>query len=378
MIHHMKTLKLVSGLTVAALAFSLMLSSCESNEKVEPQQDLLPQNFRVDIPNAISNKDLAGGRKGGRTQGDTLRGNEIYQNLGVFIAVGEGASQLVEDIINGIRKYHIDRVLTLTFVSDDDGRNKNLVVESQVTFENVVWDYQLTVTDADSENSGDGGKALQVFWNQRTPVKGIAIIKPYNCDRNKNQNAGDAIFRINYEEEPASGYDAQMEVLVSGLPLPSPLSDPYAMNTLRMFAGKKGDVVDVYGNSNHPNAVLFTGPKGLDWAFVASGNDATDIGVAEVGLPPSSLDEADRKVLLKDYSIKNVFTTQIQALWPGLDSNVIAAYLKNTDAPGYFSKKGFLSGGVSPGPDWDVLASRLDGLAPYKPAEISALQVSFK
>jgi len=374
----MKTVKWIFSLVVAGLAFSLVLSSCEKNEDVTPQQDILPQSFGVDIPNAISNQDMAGGRKGGRTQEDSLQGNEIYLNLGVFISVGEGASELVEDIINGIRQYHIDRVLTMTFVSDDDGRAKNLVVESQVNFEDVVWDYELTITDAESEGNSDGGKALQVFWNKATPIKGIAVVKPYNCDRKKNGNSGDAMFRINYEEQPASGYDAQMEVLISGLPLPSPLSEPYAMNTLHMFAGKKGDVVDVFGNSNHPNAVLFTGPKGLDWAFVASGNDATDIGVAEVGLPPSALDETDRNVLLKEYSIKNVFTSQINAIWPGLDPNLVANFLKNTEAPGYFSKKGFLSGGVSPGADWDVLASRLGALSPYNPLEVSELVLTFK
>ena len=305
-------------------------------------------------------------------------GNEVYLNLGTFIAVGQTASKIVEGFIDGIRKYHIDRVLTLTFKGDDDGRTKNLVVLSQVAYEGQTWDYELTITDADSESQADGGKALQIFWNKNSPIKGIAIIKPYNCDRIKNVNVPNAIFRIDYSEAGSLSYDAQMEVSIAGLPTGNPLDSPYAINNLKMFAGKRGDVVDVYGNSNHPNAKFFTSTVGFNWAFVASGNDSKDIGVAEVGLPPSTLDNGDRKVLLKDYSIKNVFATQITTVWPGVDQNALAAYLSNTAAPGYFGSKGFISGGTSPGAEWNTLASRLDLLSPYNPKEISNLAVTFK
>ena len=264
----------------------------------------------------------------------------------------------------------------MTYLGDDN-RAKNLVVESNVSFEGKVWDYELTITDADSEGNADGGKALQIFWNRKSPIMGIAIIKPYNCNRIKDVNAGDAIFRVNYSEVSELGYDAQMEVLVSGLPMDSPLDNPYSMSTLRMFAGKKGEVVDVFGNSNHPNAILFSGNAGFNWAFVASGNDTKNIGVGEVGLPPSVLDSDDREVLLKDYSIKNVFTTEITSVWPGIDPQLLAIYLQNTSAPGYFGNHGFISGGVSPGADWDVLSARLEALSPYNPVEVTNLNVTF-
>ncbi|MBK7649882.1 MAG: hypothetical protein IPJ20_02805 [Flammeovirgaceae bacterium] len=51
----MKTTKIITGLFLAGL-FSFALSSCENNETVQPQQDLLPQNFSVDIPASLSNK----------------------------------------------------------------------------------------------------------------------------------------------------------------------------------------------------------------------------------------------------------------------------------------------------------------------------------
>jgi hypothetical protein len=123
---------------------------------------------------------------------------------------------------------------------------------------------------------------------------------------------------------------------------------------------------------------LFTGDPGMNWAFVASGNSAKDIGVAEVGLPPNSLDTHDRNILLKDYSIKNVFTNGITAVWPGVNQDLLAAYLSETAAPGYFDKDGFISGGVTPGTDWNALATRLDDLGPYNPKETASLKVTFR
>jgi hypothetical protein len=374
---NMKTFKLVSFFLMAGVPFSIFLSSCESNPDITPQQDILPQSLSVDIPASLSYADPSGGRSGGRSKEDSLKGNDIYLHLGTFIAVGEGASQIVEEIITGLRKHRIDRVLSMTYIGDDDNRPKNLIVTSNVSFEGKVWDYQLTITDADSEGNADGGKALQIFWNKKVPIMGIAIIKPYNCDRTGNINAPDAMFRIDYTEVSNLGYDAQMEVLVSGLPLESPLNDPYSMSTLRMFAGKKGDVVDVFGNSNHPNAILFSGTAGFNWAFVASGDDTKKIGVAEVGLPSSTLDSDSRAVLLEEYSIKNVFTEEITTVWPGIDPQLLSLYLKSTAAPGYFDNDGFISGGVSPGTQWDVLTNRLEDLKPYNPKDVSSLNVTF-
>ncbi|MBZ0245184.1 MAG: hypothetical protein K8H85_04485, partial [Cyclobacteriaceae bacterium] len=66
-------------------------------------------------------------------------------------------------------------------------------------------------------------------------------------------------------------------------------------------------------------------------------------------------------------------------VWPDLDDELLATYLQNTAGPGYFSEKeGFISGGVSPGAEWDVLASRLKNLSPYNPYETSNLIITFK
>jgi hypothetical protein len=366
----MKTFRIVSSVVLVALITTLL--SCESNTDFGPQKDLLPETFTIDIPGGFKT-----GGTAGRVQGDTLHGNIIYLNLATFIAVGDGSAFLVEEFINGIRKHNIDRVLSLSFKGDDN-RIKNLVVTEDPVFEGATWQYMLTVTDADSEGQANGGKALQIFWNKTAPIKGIAIVNPYHCDRNQNANIPAALFRIDYTEESSNGYEAQMEVRVSGLPLESPLSNPYSISTLHMWAGKKGDIIDVRGNSNHPNAIFFSGQKGFNWAFVASGSASKDIGVAEVGLPASTLDASDRETLLVDYSIRNVFISEITAVWPGIDPALLAAFLKNTAAPGYFNNKGFVAGGTSPGTDWNIYAGRLDELTPYNPVQTTNLLVEFK
>ena len=362
------------------MVLSVVFTACEENPEVTPQEDILPNEFGIDIPASISSAVVAqGGRLSGRTNEDTLQGNDIYLNLGTFIAIGDGAAEIVEEIIIGLKKHKIDRVISLSFISDDDQRVKNLTVSSDVELTGKLWEYMLIVTDAESEGNDDGGKAMQIFWNHRKPFEGIAILKPFNIDRNGTFDVGQAIFRIDYTQVSDKGYDAEMEVQISGLPLASPLDDPYSISTIHMWAGKKGEIVDVRGNSSHPNAVFISGDVGFNWAFVASGSDPKELGVAEVGLPPDDLDVSDRDVLLKDYSIEAVFTNEINAVWPTLEPALVANFLVNTQAPGYFSNKvGFIVGGESPGSAWDVYEARLPSLSPFNPLETSNLIVSFQ
>lgn len=359
----------------------LVFAGCESNEDPDPNNgSILPQEFGVDIPKALSQDFESSANKirvNGRVMVDTLDGNEIYGHLNSFIWLAEGASELVEEIIAGIVIHGIDQAMVLTVESDDDGRAKNIEVLENVTFEGNPYEFQLTITDADSEGNDDGGIGIQIFWN-RSPIQGVAIMKPYNIDRVENPDPNDARIRIDYSQAGERGYEAHMIVAISGLELPDPLEDPFALSAIKMFAGVNGDVVDVYGSSDHPNAILFAGNAGFNWSFVASGNDSEDIGVAEVGLPPSNLDEPSRTVLLETYSIQNVFTNEILSVWPNVDQATLDAYLFNTAAPGYFNEDGFIQGGTSPGSEFDALAARLADLAPYNPKEIRDLQLEFK
>ena len=183
-----------------------------------------------------------------------------------------------------------------------------------------------------------------------------------------------------------------MIVEIAGLPLPDENTNPFAVETLKMFVGKKGDVIDVIGNSNHPNARFNPydyETKGFNWAFVASGNENSDIAVAEVGLPRSSDNLTSRTAILEDNSIKNVLTREMTnfvvalyasigiTLQPDEIAAYITPYLKNADAPGYFNSNGFVSGGVAPNSNYGELETRIEVLVPYNPVDISNLAIDF-
>jgi len=272
--------------------------------------------------------------------------------------------------------------MMVTYMSNDDQRTKNLAVSKVALYNGRTYQFRLTITDAASEGSQDGGKAMQIFWNT-SPIDGVAILKPYNIDRLKNSNDTSAIYSIEYSEVPTNDYDSHMQIEIAGLPMPDADLEPYAIHSLKMFAGKKGDEVDVFGNSDHPNAKFFTQDLGFDWAFVASGFDQQNIAVAEVGLPPCMLDDNTRKVLLQDYSIKSVFTEQINKWFLATygirpDSTDLSKYLHNADAPGFFSNQGFIQAGTAPSVQYDPLVSRIQALSPFSPKSVHDLTINFQ
>ena len=158
-----------------AIMAVLTFSSCENSLFDQQQKDsgILPEHFKIDIPGSLSNNLKAASLKS--TQADTVNGNIIYWYLNAYIAVGEGAADIVEAIMWSIRVYHIQDVISLSYTSKDDNRVKNLEVISNVEFQGRLWEYELTITDAGSEGNTDGGIGMQIFWN-RSPVEGIASI----------------------------------------------------------------------------------------------------------------------------------------------------------------------------------------------------------
>jgi hypothetical protein len=383
----MKTRNLFLGIIATT---ALLFSSCEENVDPKNNYGILPESFKVDIPNSLSNSSFKSAFKS--TESDTFSGGDIYRHLNTFIAVGEGAADIVEAVMWAISAYHIEDVIFISYTSDDDNRVKNLEVVKESEYADKTWEYQLTITDAESETNEDGGIGMQVFWS-KNPTKGIALIKPYNLNRNDNLNLAQAMFSIEYSEEGLGDYESYMIVGIADLPLNGTFENRFEMESLKMFVGKKGDIVDVYGNSNHPNAQFNYNDDetiGFNWAFVASGNQKSDIAVAEVGLPASNADITSRTAILEDNSIKKVFTHEMTnfivaeyakigiTLIPEEVSAYITPYLKNADAPGYFNSTGFIQGGTAPSNDYDELATNIQSLVPYNPSEISNLTISFK
>ena len=355
---------------------AVYFTSCDDPEIVIPSDEsILPQLFKVDIPGALSrDKNTSNERK---TAINELNGNEIYTHLTYFINVGEGAADIVDTVITIIAQHGINRPMSFLYKSSDDGRDKRLNVIKDSEYDSLQWEYQLTIIDVESEDNEDKGRALQMFWN-RDPLKSISLVKPYNLDRNYDDSWSETTFKIDYSREPYLDYQAHMMVYITGLPLASPAQEPFAMRTMKMFAGKRGNLIDVFGNSDHPAAILFSGQAGINWAFVAVAHDTWNLGVVEIGLPPIGLDESNREVLLKDYSIKNVFTREIEEVWPGIDESVIADFFINTNAPGYFNPRGFIRSGISPDSKFNDLEERMNDLSPFNPREIRDLSIEFK
>jgi hypothetical protein len=367
---------------IVFILFSLVFFGCDRSDEPQPViNNIIPETFSINIPDALSRDESI---KKSINEIDTLPGDLMYRYLTNFIRVGEEGAEFTEHIIDLISTYQIDKPMILSYESDADKKVKNLVVVENSEFDGVLWEFQMTITDADSEMDEDGGIGMQFFWNQ-DPVKGIALIKPTNLERINNKHKENVMYRIDYSEAGEFGYDAHMIVTADSLPMLPASAKNYAMKTMKMFVGKKGDIIDLYGNSVNPDAFFFTKEVGIgyNWAFVASANEVEDIGVAEVGLPKNDLNETSRAVLLDTNSMRKVLTQALYISKPNMPPDVVNTKLANTEAPGYFDTYGFVAAGELPYEnenyaEYEVLKARLQVLCPYNPVEIRDLNIYFK
>ena len=344
-----------------------LLFGCEKdkdNDNDNTQKGIVPTGVTIDLPNAISFDDS----KGTKAKSSNIQGNDIYAALRCYIHIGEEAAHIVNKLLFTISIHNINQPMLFTYVSDEDNRTKSLIVVEQAPYGGQTWDYEMLISDI------DGSKAVQMYWNSH-PAEGVLIFQPYNCNRTTNQIYANTMYKIEYSKASTT-YDKEMLVSISGIPVI--LNGD--LNNLKMFAGKNGDNIDIYGNSNHPNMTIidtsFTG--GRNYAFIARCDDVKDIAVAEIGLPPSSV--TSNSNLLTQYSIYNVLEDEINSI--GItDTAIIANYLQNTVAPGYFvGLQGFVSCGsnIPSSPSGFTPAfMNLSGLTPYIPEDIKNLNITF-
>ncbi|MEO9483564.1 MAG: hypothetical protein ABJG47_08975 [Ekhidna sp.] len=344
----------------------LFLTSCGSDDEVKSSVDI-PSDFSVEIPQSISAN--AGGLSG-RVSGDgdgVIEGNEIYESLRHFINIGEESAEIIEfTLLVGVA-LEIQNIRSYTFESEDDEREKRIDITEGVTRGGVSYDYEMTMIDVAANEM-----ALQLLWNN-DPVEGFAILKPYNIDRSDQDSEPNALVRIDYSEDDAT-YDATMIVSIAGIEV----VENGDIDNLKMFVGKKGDVVDVRGNSNHPNIEIidpnFTG--GRNYAFVARGDESTDLGVANLWLPPSSVtvntfEPGDQ------YSVFKVLEAEINEV-ANLDQAIIDAILAEALSPAYFNNDGFITSGTDNKPaSFSDSFVDLSGMSPFVPNDIKNLEIDF-
>lgn len=368
-------------------ALTVSFSGCMKDKNNDPEDEntsIIPSKFRVDIPDAIS---YSNSTKSGNE--DKINGGDLYEMLGVFIAIGDGAAQMVELIMTYIAAYDINEAITLTYTSDEDGRAKRVVVEEGATYEGKSYEFKLTITDTENEINADGGQGMIVYWNN-DPVEGVAIFKPVNINVNaENLKASEAIYRIEYTEYSLIGYDAEMVVSISGLPKDT--LDAFSVNNLKLWAGKKGNVVDLYGNSNHPYAVLIDSANvGFSWAFSASADASKGIAVAELGLPDNDANISTRAEILDDNSVRKVLENMVfswfEKAYPGVTIDwtepswkaILDEYLQESNPPAFFTETGFVQSETAPTNDYTELINNIEDLTPFNPSEVNNLQISLE
>ena len=354
-------------LSLMSISLFLFIISCNEEEETVNAEIEIPQSFSVDIPPSISSN--ANGALSGKLDGDgdgLIEGNDIYQAVPFFIFIGEESARIVEYIFPIAAELEQQNIESLTYVSDDDGRAKEVTINRNVTRAGKSYAYELTTFDV-----LDNAQALQMLWNV-SPVEGVAIISPYNIDHTDDSNPN-ALLRIDYTEDDPN-YEATMTVSISGI-------DPGVdgLDNLKLWAGRNGDIVDVVGNSNHPGFELFdpnfTG--GRNYAFVGRGDEALDIGVINLSLPPSSVNTND---VLDIYSVYNVLFAEIENATSGLlTTQQIDDILAEANSPAYFNDaQGFVTSGLDNQPsDFTNQFIDLSNLNPFVPEDIRTLQVEF-
>lgn len=351
------------------LVLSIILSNCNDKDLDQTKPDpvlnnsIVPDDYVIDIPDALSfDVSLAGGRV---LQDNTIAGEDIYESLRGFIWVGESSVEILVELFNNIFNAEVENLISFSVTSDDDGRQKDFLINQNSTFEQVDFRYDLTMTDA------DGSLAARILWSL-DPVEIVAILSPYHINRNEDASLENAVLRIDYSEDD-DDYNETMQVAISGLP---EAADD--LNNLKMFIGKTDNLLDIYGNSNHPNLTIidstFTG--GRNYAFVARANEEAEIGVAAIGLPPSAVDTNED--IIDDFSVFNVLESELNAV--GItDQALIDQILANAIAPAYFDNDGFISSGPNIPANLPFTEDFIDlsELTPFVPREIRDLSVSF-
>ncbi|MEP2023459.1 MAG: hypothetical protein ABJH98_09435 [Reichenbachiella sp.] len=343
--------------------FFFLACSDEKDQLDQAQSTDLPEKFTVDIPSTLSNPSGLNAGRISKTS-DELSATEIYGALREFIYVGENAAMALEEIIKVAAVVKVSGLDEFTIDSEDDGTSKTFTFNQNVTYSSIAYANEMLVTDE------DGDTALQVVWNTN-PVSGKAILNPYYLDRTEGEELIDTFYQLEYDES-SDGNTQEMTVTIVGIPLEE------GLDNMKMTVIKTGDVVEVFGNSNHPNAKIISDDliQDRNYAFIARANETNDIAVAEVALPPSSVETND---VMDDYSLFTVIDAEIK--YVGLtNQDQIDAYLANAVPPAYFDKStGFLGAGENV-PSNDGFTSDfidLSDLSPYVPNDIANLSIEF-
>lgn len=352
--------------TILSFTLLTIFLSCGSDD--EPAIDInIPEQFSVDIPSSLSSGSATPiqGRVGATNV--VIAGEDIYEALRYYINLAEESADILELTLGIGVILEQNNVTSVEFQGEDDGMQKRIDLVEGITRGGVSYEYEMTLVDMENETL-----ALQILWNTN-PVSGIAILRPAFLDRSDMEVSADLYYRIDYTEDHPD-YEQAMTISISGATVVEK-GDP---DNLKMFAGRKGDVVEVMGNSNHPDLEIidpnFAG--GRNYAFVGRGDDSSDLGVVNLWLPASSV-TLNSFSSGDEYSVYQVLEDEINAV-ANLDQALVAAILAEAGSPAYFNGQGFITAGSENQPmSFSNAFVDLSGLTPFVPSDVKNLAVRF-
>ena len=350
-------------LIILVLIAGILGSSCSKKKK----GDIVPDDMDIDLSDAISVPDLE--KKGFIYEDTIVSGRDLYQKLRTLIFYGDHAGTIMNQYLSILDQYEITGPTIFSFINDQDGKTKNVVVTDHADFFNETWDYFMFVTD------GFEGGALALYWNMN-PRKAIAIFRP------KALNSNSIFLRnawvwIEYNESDPF-FDRTTLIQITGMDTTS----ANYMSKLKMFIGKKGDIAHIYGNSIHPTAYLVDPEHtdGRSWSFKAKNNMKLDIAVAKCALPTTKMTLDEMPTIWSTYAMDEVLRAEIEAVYTEATPAQVDFYVKNAIGLAYFvGPAGFVSNNMDvpedPGFTNDIL--NLTGLEPWTPLDVYNMIISF-
>ena len=356
----MKTNKL---LFLFVLIASILAGSCSKKKK----GDIVPDNMNINLSGAISVPNLE--KKGFIYEDTIVSGCYLYQKLRTFIYYGDNAGTIMNQYLSILDQYEITGPTIFSFINDQDGKTKNVVVTDNVDFFNQTWDYFMFITD------GFEGAAMALYWNMN-PNKAIAIFRPKALNSN-SIFLRDAYVWIEYDESDQF-FDRTTLIQITDM---DTTSENY-MSKLKMFIGQEGDVAHIYGNTIHPTAYLVNPEHtdGRSWSFKAKNNIKLDIAVAKCALPTTKLTLDEMSNIWTFYSMDEVLREEIEAVYTDLTPVQIEPFLINAIGSAYFiGPAGFVSNNLDVPEDPGFTNDFLDltGLEPWTPIDVFNMIISF-
>lgn len=356
----MKTNKI---LILFILIAGILVSSCSKKKK----GDIVPDNMDINLSDAISIPDLE--KKGFIYEDSIVSGRDLYQKLRTLIFYGDHAGAIMNQYLSIFEIYEITGPITFSFINDQDGKTKNVVVTDNEDFRNQTWDYLMFVTDELE------GAALALYWNVN-PRKAIAIFRPKALNSN-SIFLRNAFVSIEYNE---SDQFFDRTTLIQITNMDSTLVN--YMSKLKMFIGQKDDIAHIYGNTIHPTAYLVdpTHTGGRSWSFKAKNNIKLDIAVAKCALPHTTMTLDEMPNIWTFYSMDEVLREEIEAVYTDITPTQIDFYLNNAIGSAYFiGPAGFVSNNLDVPEDPGFTNDFLDltGLEPWTPIDVFNMIISF-